>query len=201
MADAVIDSGQVIRAVSESLRALIRAHIPALASESAVVFESPADIDAEGETKLSLYLYQADTNAYLRNLPPTLNRRAGKRGPTSLELTPAPLVVDLMYLMVPYAKSAELELVLVDQLVQLFHDYPALRGEWLRPLLRQTGNDPIPIVPDAVSIDTLRHIWAGFPNKAYKLTKVYLLSPVRIPSTRSGDTPMVIQSELGAMQE
>jgi hypothetical protein len=184
-AQPVVDSGRVIRAVSESLRALIRAKIPALASESAVVFESPAEIDAEGETKLSLYLYQADTNAFLRNLPPVLTRRAGTLGPVSLQVTPPPLVLDLMYLMVPYAKSAELELVLVDQLVQLFHDFPSLQGEWLQPVLRETGNDTIPIVPDAVSIDTLRHIWAGFQNKSYKLTKVYLLSPVRIPSARS----------------
>ena len=195
-----VNSAHVIRAVSESLRALIRAHIPALAAESAVVFDSPAEIEVDGETRLALYLYQANTNTFLRNLPATLTRRAAPSAPTALAITPAPLVVDLMYLMIPYAKSAELELVLVDQLVQLFHDYPALQGQWLAPLLRQTGNDPLPIVPDTVSIDTLRQIWAGFPNKPYKLTKVYLLSPVRIPSTRSEAADMAIQSELAVAQ-
>jgi hypothetical protein len=195
--ESLADSAHVIRAVSESLRSLIRSHIPALAPESAVVFDSPAEIEADGETRLSLYLYQAETNVYLRNLPPVL-----QRGASSMQLTPPPLVVDLMYLMVPYAKSAELELVLLDQLVQLLHDYPALQGEWLHPVLRQTGNEPIPITPDAVSIDTLRHIWAGFPNKAYKVTKVYLLSPVRIPSVRRvQQVPMVLHSDVQVVQE
>ena len=61
-ASSSVDSGQVLRCVSESLRNLIRAHISELSSESAVVFESPADIDSQGETKLSLFLYQLEIN-------------------------------------------------------------------------------------------------------------------------------------------
>ena len=107
--------------------------------------------------------------------------------------SPAPLVVDLLYLMVPYARSAELELVLVDQLVRLFHDVAQLSGEWLDPVLKRSGNDNIAIVPDSGSIDTLRNIWAGFPNKTYKLTKLYTLSPVRIPSGLDLQADMVTQ--------
>ena len=188
------DGGQVLRSVSESLRRLIRHHIPELQAESAVVFDSPGEIDSQEETRLSLYLYQTELNPYLRNLAPSLTRQAGaERQPTALKLTPAPLVVDLLYLMVPYARSAELELVLVDQLVRLFHDVAQLSGEWLYPVLKRSGNDNIAIVPDSGSIDTLRNIWAGFPNKTYKLTKLYTLSPVRIPSGLDLQADMVTQ--------
>ncbi|QDQ28008.1 DUF4255 domain-containing protein [Chitinimonas arctica] len=191
------DSGQIVRLVSESLRRLIRAHIPELAAESAVVFDSPADIDSHDENKLSLYLYQIEHNPWLRNLPPTLSGRGGEPGrPNALEVTPAPLVVDLVYMLVPYARSAEMELVLVDKLVRLFHDMPALIGPWLHPLLRQAGNERIAIVPDQNSIESLRALWAGFPNKSYKLTKLYTLSPVRIPAGQPYSADMVTETEL-----
>jgi len=190
------DGGQVLRSVSESLRRLIRHHIPELQAESAVVFDSPGEIDSQDETRLSLYLYQTEINPYLRNLAPSLTRQPGTgRRPSALALTPSPLVVDLLYLMVPYARSAELELVLVDQLVRLFHDVAQLSGEWLDPVLKRSGNDNIAIVPDAGSIDTLRNIWTGFPNKTYKLTKLYTLSPVRIPSGLDLEADMVTQAD------
>ncbi|MCC7697934.1 DUF4255 domain-containing protein [Janthinobacterium sp. EB271-G4-7A] len=196
MGPATIDSGQVLRCVSESLRSLIRAHIPEFANESAVVFDSPAEIDSQGATMLSLYLYNIEINPYLRNLPPTLTRGQGKGGPNSLAVTPPPLVSDLLYMMVPYARSAELELVLVDKLVRLFHDVPALAGAWLHPQLKASGNDSISIVPDASPILTLHNIWSGFPNKPYKLTKLYTLSPVRIASALQPSAEMVADSTL-----
>lgn len=194
---ASVDSGQVVRWVSESLRQLVRAHIPLLAAESAVVFDSPAEMDAQSENKLSVYLFQLEHNPWLRNLPPTLDRRPSATDrPSAMQMTPAPLVVDLMYTMVPYAKSAEIELVLADELLRLFHDVPALEGKWLHQGLRDAGNERIEIVPRATSLDGLRDIWSGFHGKAYKLTKLYTLTPVRIPSTRPVDVDMVTNTDL-----
>jgi len=191
------DSGQVIRCVSESLRRLICHHISELQAEASVVFESPADIDNQGDTKLSLYLSQAPYNPYLRNLPPTVTRQAGASGaPAALALVPAPLVVDLVYLLVPYAKSTEIELVLMDKLMRLFHDIRSLSGKWLDPLLRLTGNSSIDIVPDDSSIETLRSHWAGFYGKSYKLSRLYTLSPVRIPSALAETADMTTDATL-----
>ncbi|MFC5475553.1 DUF4255 domain-containing protein [Paraherbaspirillum soli] len=191
------DGGQVLRSVSESLRKLIRHYIPELQAESAVVFDSPGEIDSQDETKLSLYLYQTEINPYLRNLAPSLSRQAGTDSqPAALTVTPSPLVVDLHYLMVPYARSAELELVLVDKLMRLLHDVGQLSGEWLSPVLKRSGNEQIAIVPDVGSSETLRNIWAGFPNHPYKLTKLYTLTPVRIPSELSLQSALVTESDL-----
>ena len=191
-----LDSGQVLRSVSEALRRLIRLSIPELEAESAVVFDSPGEIEDEDETKLSLYLYQTEINPYLRNLPPSLTRLAAKPPqPSALAITPSPLVLDLTYLMVPYARSAELELVLADKLMQLFHDVSALAGQWLNPLLRRTGNDQIQIVPQVDTSEQLRNIWTLFPNKTYRLTKLYTLSPVRIPSKLTLETDRVTQAD------
>ncbi|MFZ6765738.1 DUF4255 domain-containing protein [Undibacterium sp. Di26W] len=195
----MVDSGQVLRWVSESLRTLIRANIEEFEVESAIVFDSPAEIDSQGETRLSLFLYKLDTNPHLRNLPPVLSRLPGADGaPNALAVTPAPLVVDLLYLMVPYARSAELELVLADKLVRLFHDVPALSGPWLRPQLKACGNSLIEIVPNAEPMATLHNIWSGFPNKPYKFTQLFTLSPVRIPGTTRLQSNMVTEGALEA---
>ncbi|QAU25543.1 DUF4255 domain-containing protein [Dyella sp. M7H15-1] len=187
-------SGQVVRWVSESLRDLIRTHISELSAESAVVFESPAEIEAQGENKLSLYLYQIEHNPWLRNEPPTLGRiPQGATGSNALTITPAPMVVDLVYMLVPYAKSAEMELVLADKLMRLLHNVSWLQGPLLHPGLEETGNSRIQIVPRDSSVDVMRDLWAGFSGKSYKFTKLYTLSPVRIPSEPAFDEYMVTQ--------
>lgn len=190
------DSGQVVRWVSESLRSLVREHIPKLSSESAVVFDSPAEIDATGENKLSLYLYQIDHNVWLRNLPPTRSRGRSPTPSNSVQVHPAPMVVDLIYMMVPYGKSADMELVLADELMRLFHNVPVLQGQLLHPGLRQTGNERIEIVPRDCPIELLRDLWASFNGKPYKLTKLYLASPVRIPSRPPFDADVVVETEM-----
>lgn len=191
-----VDAGQVIFRVSSALARLIRSHIGELAADSAVVFDSPADIDSYDDNRLSLFLYRIDQNPWLRNLPPTLTRRpAGDGRPAALTSVAAPLVVDLIYMMVPYGKSSELELVLGDKLVRLFHDIAALDGPWSDPLLRATGNASIDIVPEAESFHVLRDVWAGFPGKSYRLTKLYRLSPVRLPSGISTTADMVERAD------
>ena len=191
-----IDRAHVIRGVSESLRNLIRSQVSELSSEDAVVFESPAEIDNQGENKLSLYLYQVESNPFLRNTPPRLNlKQVGKPNHASVEKIAPPLTVDLVYMMVPYAKTAELELVIVDKLVRLFHDFAQLPVQYLHPVLKQSDNKQIEIIADVSSIDILRQIWSGFPNKAYKLTKLYSLTPVRIPSTQCQMIDMVTATD------
>ncbi|MCC4595911.1 DUF4255 domain-containing protein [Xanthomonas campestris pv. phormiicola] len=190
------DSGLILRSVSEALRGLIRRNVTELQAESAVVFDSPGEIESHDETKLSLYLYQTEVNAYMRNLPARITRQAAAApAPAALETIAAPLVVDLTYLLVPYARSAELELVLVDKLMQLFHDVGQLSGEWLTPTLKRTGNEQIQIIPEFDSSERLRNIWSGFPHRSYKLTKLYTLSPVRIPSRFATRSELVVQAD------
>jgi len=196
-APAAEPSGQVVRWVSESLRTLICKNIPELSAEASVVFESPAEIETQGETKLSLYLYQIEQNAWLRNTPPTMDRAGpSSGGSNAMALTPAPMAVDLVYIMVPYAKTAELELVLTDKLLRLFYNVGWLQGPLLHQGLEQTGNSRIQIVPRETSFDMLRDIWAGFPGKPYKFTKLYTLSPVRIPTAPAYDEYMVAELDM-----
>lgn len=194
------DQGQVIRHVSQCLSRLIRAHIAELRNETAVVFDSPAEYDNQDETRLSLFLYQVNDNPWLRNLPPTMQYRPGNAGGgAALSQVAPPLVVDLLYVVVPFARTVERELVLIDKLVRVFHAIPALQGRWLDPVLRQAGNESIEIVPTTGSPETLSHIWSNFQGRPYKLTKLYTLSPVRLPVALEYEADMVGHADLEAV--
>lgn len=186
------DDGQVILKISQSLARLIRGSIPELQAESAVVFDSPAEMDGHEQNRLSLYLYQIEINPWLRNQPGTLTRRpADGDQPAGLIRRAPALPVDLIYMMVPYGRSSEIELVLINKLVRLFHDVPALEGPLLDPAVRAVGNQAIAIVPQEESQHQMRDLWAGFPGKSYKITRLYRLSPVQLPSTLSAGVGMV----------
>jgi len=192
------NDGKVIWAVSESIKTLIRQQIPELSAEDAVVFESPGQIKAQGENKLSLFLYQILGNPYMKNAPPTINyHNAGHPNPASVTQTPAPYTVDLVYLVVVYAKSAELELILADKVVRVLHQFGELPRSVLNPVLLATQNTYLQIVPDHSSIDTLRNIWSSFPGNEYKLTNLYKVSPVSIPIPAHSEVNLVTSADMG----
>ncbi len=176
------DPEQVIAGVSNALRNLICAYVPRVASEESVMFDSPAAYDGTGENRLSLYLYQIEINPELRNAPPTLS--ADRSGPdvASLALTPAPLAVDLLYMLTVYGKSPDYEQMIAGSVVGLLDRCGRIPADFITQPLRDSGNSKLAVVPQPATIHMLRDLWAGFPNKPYHLTKLYTVSPVRLPA-------------------
>jgi len=193
-----VDSGNVILSVSESLRYLIKNNISELSSETAISFQSPAEIENVNETKLLVYLYQINSNPYLRNTSAGINfHSASAKHLASIETVIPPLAVDLLYLFVPYAKRIETELIVANKLKQLFYKVAVLKADNLQGVLKQTGNANINIAPSELSIDAMRNIWMGFQNKSHKLSLTYLLSPIKIPSNMVEQEDMVMEVKLG----
>jgi hypothetical protein len=191
-----IDADLVITSVSNALRNFICGYIPQLASEHAVTFDSPAEFDGAGEDRLSLYLYQIAVNPELRNAPPTLS--AEQMNPQSLAsfaLTPAPLAVDLLYMLVVYGRSSEYEQKIAGSLVGLLDRCGRIPAEFVDhdSVLVQTGNVRLAVVPQPATIHMLRDLWAGFPNKSYHMTKLYTVSPVRLPAPEKVPVDLVVE--------
>ncbi len=171
-----IDTSLIIRDVSESLKTTIQQNIDELKAEDAITFQAPGQFDPGVRTCLSLYLYQIEYNAYLRNAPPEVVRNDDG----SFMEVRAPVTVDLRYLMAPYSASAETELVIIDQLAQLFYDEATVAATGS---LQTSDNNNILITPDLQNLREIRDLWTSFPGQPYKLALYYLMSPVRIPST------------------
>ncbi|VVB84168.1 Uncharacterised protein [uncultured archaeon] len=164
----------VLKDIGDSLKALLQSNIPELKPVNSIVFDSPADIDPTGNPMLSIFLYQIIENGNLRNVPPEPIDMDKMRYP--------PLILDLYYMFTPFAKNKETELIIIEKLMQVFFDNSVLRTDTLTGGLKASGNDEIRVVPNNLSFDEINKLWERFPNKPFKLSASYILSPVRIPS-------------------
>lgn len=175
-----IDSMAILRDVGETLKnLLVGQKIPNL-NKDGIVFDSPADITAAKDAKLSIYLYRFVENSHFRNVEPE---------PIDLDkMRHPPLTLDLYYLFTPFCKDIATELIILESLMQIFYDYSVLKGELLEDSLKGSGNDEIRIVPNNFTFEETSKLWEGFPNKDFKLTVSYILSPVKIPSGKPIET-------------
>jgi hypothetical protein len=162
--------------IGDSLRNIIQKKIDELPDENAIVLDSPADIEPNSNTRLSIFLYQIVENSYLKNTEPEYIGIDRMRRP--------PLFIDLHYLFTPYAKNRETELIIIEKLMQVFYDNPVLKKELLKGTLKGSGNDEIRIVPNNITFEEINKLWERFPNKAFKLSLSCILTPVRIPSEK-----------------
>lgn len=165
----------VLKDIGDSLKKFLQRITPELESENSIVFDSPAEIEFTGNNTISVFLYQILENNYFRNVEPeTVGIDQMKH---------LPLMIDLHYIFIPYAKSIETELIIMEKLMQLFHDNPVIKGDMLEGGLKGSGAQ-IRLVPNNLTIDEINKLWERFPNKSYKLSVSYILTPVKIPSAR-----------------
>lgn len=189
-----VSSEQVISGVSNALRGFICAYVPRLESEESITFDAPDALDGTNENRLSLYLYQIELNPELRNAPAMLSAEQGF--PTvsaTLALTPAPLAVDLFYMLVVFGQSYEYEQMLAGSVVNLLDRCGRIPDDFISQSLRDSGNSNLNVVPQPATNHMLRDLWAWFPNKAYHLTKLYSISPVRLPAPASTPVDVVLE--------
>ncbi len=166
----------ILKDVGETLKALLQQGISELSADDSITFDSPADIESTTTPKLSVFLYQIVESSYLRN--------TGSEPVGIDRMRYPPLTLDLHYIFTPYAKNREIELIILEKLMQIFYDSPVLREEMLMGSLKGSGNDEIRIVPDNLTLDDVNKLWERFPNRAFKISPSYILTPVRVPSGR-----------------
>jgi hypothetical protein len=167
-------SQTVLRDVGETLKTLVKKRIPELADENRITFDSPADLDPSPNARLSIFLYQITHNIYLRNCEPEPVGRDKMQAP--------PLALDLFYLFTPYAPNRETELIILENLMQFFYAQEVLKGEMLQGKLIECGNNEIRVVPHSFSFEEINKLWERFPNKPFKLSVSYMLTPLKVPS-------------------
>lgn len=165
----------VIRDTGIMLRDFIKANTPVLAGENQIVFKSPAELETATTPLLSLFLYHLPENGYLRNADPV---QAGKG-----KMRPPPVVLDLHYLLTPYAPDQEQELLILESLIRLFYDRAVFEapGPCQDP---ESGECQIRAQRLNLSLEEMTKLWERFPHKPYKLSLAYAITPVRIPSGR-----------------
>jgi hypothetical protein len=152
-------------------------------------------------------LYLVEPNASLRNLPGTIvmpqNGGAAREKlvrPVAVDWEPPPAVVDLHYMVVPYAQSAELELQLADCLIRALDRRGVIPEAYLDKELRNAGNTSMRVIPEPASIHTLRDLWSSFPQKMFRLTRLYSISPVFVPVAVPASASLVEDPKLSVVR-
>jgi len=187
-----IDTRTVIRDVSISLKDLIKANVPEIYDDSFITLGSPSDVDSSN-IKLSMCLYYLTESPSMRN-----SEKEAVDGTNEFRFPPAYL--DLYYLMTPYAKDRETELLILGKIFQLFHEHSLLKDEDLRGNLVSCGNEEIRISYNNLSLQDIKQLWEVFPGKPAKLSLSYLVSPVKLPAEKTITIPRVIERDFGVHQ-
>jgi hypothetical protein len=154
-------------------------------------FKSPKEIKDDGEStnnKVSLFLYQIVENHHLKNEEMLRVDNTNLQSP--------PLALDLYYLVTPYHDDKTQEKVILGKIMQIFAGNPILMGTLLQEGLEDTDEE-IKILLNTISLDDLTKVWSAFQEVAYRLSVSYLVTPVRIDSTRGETSQRVVSKEAG----
>jgi len=163
----------VIADVGATLRQLLQDQIAALnpeQSEGRVIFTSPAEVEETTAPRLGVFLYQVLEATQMRNYPPES---------TSLTEARRYQTVELYYLLTPYTKEIEDSHLLLGRVMRAFFEHSILQGSILQGGLADIGQE-LRILLHPLSMEELNRLWGLFPNKPYRLSVAYQVTPVKV---------------------
>ncbi len=178
-----------IAAVTATLRRLLRKKLPEAIGGRVidVTAVNPAALATPDPTddhlRLNLYLYQLLPNAAWRNQAPPRSRPG--------ESAPAPLALDLYYLLTAYAAGEELAFEsqqLLGMAMAVLHDVPILGADSVKRADGGPAEDllgeRIRITPQPLSVDDIAKVWAAL-QAPYVTSAAFEVSVVLIESGRA----------------
>ncbi len=175
----------VIADVGGTLRQLLRDQIADLSPEGRVVFDSPAEAEVTTDPRVGLFLYQVIETPEMRNQPPVGNGPAGLRRYQTL---------DLFYLVAPYTQQMEDGHRLLGRVMRVLFDNAVLQGSILQGSLADIGQ-ALRILLHPLSVEEVSQLWGLFPNKPYRLSVAYQVTPVKLFGGPIGEAGQVITRE------
>jgi hypothetical protein len=177
--------------VGETLITLLRDNMNIPNPTASVVLLSPADVEDQN-IRLTLFLYTVMENPHLKN------QEMRDLSPTQLGYPP--LTLDLYYLLTAHASTRDTDGTLQEheilgRAMRIFSDNGILSGTTLQGSLTGTDEE-LRIVLNPMSLDDVNKIWTTFQEVPYRLSVSYLVTPVRIDSTRSISAQRVVSKEM-----
>lgn len=191
------DELTLIKDVGDMLEKILVENVDELQPENSISFGAPPP-DEASQNGLSLFLYHVTENPHLKNQEFELN------GPDKLHYPP--LTLDLYYLLTPFSRADNpneaqgVEKMILAKVMRTFYDNAILRGPSLGDSLLESGNTELRIVPNDISIEQLYQLWTMFKDTKYRLAVSYIVTPLKIPSSRELTAKRVITKQLDFYQ-
>lgn len=144
-------------------------------------FEPPPKEPPTAENNVYFFLYQIVENVHMKNEEMLRMDDAHLQYP--------PISLDLYYLLILYGPGRNLVL---GRIMQIFHDHSIMKGAELK---LDNEDEEIKIIFNTISLDDLTKIWSAFKETGYALSVSYLITPVRIDSTREMGVHRVVSTK------
>jgi len=185
---------RAIADVGETLIELLRDNMQDLVDRDSIVLFSPGEIDFNENVRLSLFLYQVLENAHLKNQEMQVANHT--------TLTFPPLTLELYYMLTSHvasgaqdktARSLE-EYTVLGRALRILYDNSILKGSVLKGNLDK--NQELHIAITSLSLEDLAKIWSTFPNKPFRPSVCYVVTPVRVDSEREMGVQRVVSREI-----
>ena len=177
----------VIDDIEETLKVILKQGLDDVfgVDKVEITFDTPKDPKDDTENKVLVFLYQIVENIFLKNEEPERLDDGQLKNP--------PQYLDILYLIIPYGKDKKL---ILGKVMQIFFDNAVLKGTVLQKGL-SGSDDQIKIIFNPLSLDDLTKLWSAFKDVSFRLSVSYMITPLRIDSSRTLGTSRVISSELG----
>lgn len=178
--------------VSYTVIDFLRNKMDGLIDSDSIVVVSPGEIEANDNVRLSLFLFQVTENVYMKNQEMQIV------DPTKLKYPP--LIMDLCYMLTSYPSSGIQDKTertmeehsILGKAMQIMHDNSIIVDPFLRGCLADDGQE-LHISQTPLSLDDMTKIWGTFQDRPFRPSVCYLVSNVRIESTRVKETTRVIE--------
>lgn len=186
----------VIADVGQTLLDLLKESMQDLVSPASIILASPGEIQAGDNPRLSLFLYQVVENAHLKN-----QERLALNADT---LAYPPLTLDLYYMLTAYGAPAIADKTqrsidehkVLGRAMRVLYDNAVVKGSMLRGSLAGTDEE-LRLSLNSAGAEDLRALWGTFQDKPYRVSACYVVTPVRIDSTRRLDAKRVVEKDAG----
>ena len=137
--------------------------------------------DIDESTHLSLYLYRLTVNEHSR--PP--------RRPNAPNDAPAPLGLDLHYLLTAWASNPLDEQLTIAWAMRQLHQFPVLDASSLSPEAGWDSDEVIQVIPAELSTEDVMRIWDAL-DPAYRLSVSYVARLVRLDPDDLGGSSLPV---------
>ena len=173
-----------IRDAGQTLIDLLRLNLvpTVVASNDQIALLAPTDVNQQGGTLISLFLYSVMPAAEYRNE----NEVPGLRGSTAPQAMP----LELYYLLTTYSQQnpdlTERTLeshLLLGEAMRVFFDNAILTGSALRGALPR--DEELRLTFQPITVEDMTRIWSVFPQSSLRTSVSYVLSPVKLLSIKT----------------
>ncbi|VVJ17647.1 Uncharacterised protein [Amycolatopsis camponoti] len=179
-----MSAGTAIGMVSASLRNLLVGEMRLNPAPDVTIL---APDEASTTRRVNLFLYKLAENQFLKNQDFTV--KAGSPN----QLVPAPLSVNLFYLLTPYAPNDPLEgnataHQILGEAMRVFYENPVVPAIYLDPGLAD-AREHLQIASDLLDPEELRGIWTTF-SQPFRLSVMYQVSTVQLDRLPAAQRPL-----------